>query len=814
MTRRPARHVNRTIAATAVATAVAAVALITPIRAQDGKAVYSRACASCHGDDAGGRLAPALVPFTRGSQDLLRIVRNGAGGMMTGFAAADVSDADVRAIESYLRSLPAPTGGSTGSTLPAPARAAVRGEPVTFGTSAVRASDRPTPARSADRIVEWPSVGADAANSRYSPLADINLANVSQLAVAWRWRPEERPLPEYNVVPGNFTSTPIMIDNVVYVSTNYNRVAAIDADTGAVKWVYDPRAYEGGLPLLAGGFRHRGVSAWRDSQNGNKLRILLASRYRLISLDAETGEPVASFGTNGVVDTSRDLSWAIDPSHFEINAAPTVYKDLVILGSAIGDNLLYRKTPPGDVRAYHARTGALVWRWSSIPQSPTDVGADTWVDGAWRDAGQIETWPGVTVDHARGLVYLPTGNPGNLYYGGARPGNNLFAETLIALDADTGKRKWHYQLVHHGLWDYSLPAQSMLMELTVDGRRIPAVTQLTKHGFVFAFDRVSGQPIWPIDERPVLQSDVPGEKTSPTQPFPTRPPPVSPQGVSLDDAFDLTAELKTAAQAEMQKYRIGPLFTPPSLQGSLIRPSSGGTGELGRRVVRSDDRHAVREDEQPARESPRAALRSEDQPQHARATRGPVLDRVRIGWRPQQLQRRVAAQQAALRRTRRHRHESGRRGVAGAIRLRRADAAKSSRTQGRDAARAIGDARNAWVHRHGRRFGIRGWWRPRALRLRQAHRTRGVARATAAPHERNANDLPVRKRTPVPPHHHRLGHRPGADGLRTAGAVARGGPTGRASPVRESRRRYQLTVSCGRISRPSMFVFTLCRLGP
>ena len=179
-----------------------------------------------------------------------------------------------------------------------------------------------------------------------------------------------------------------------------------------MKWVYDPRAYEIGMPLLAGGFRHRGVAAWRDAQDGNKLRIFLASRYRLFSLDAETGKPVSSFGLDGMVDTSKDLSWPIESSHFEINAAPTIYKDLVILGSAIGDNLLYKKTPPGDVRAYHARTGKLVWRWSSIPQSPTAVGAETWENQSWRDAGQIETWPGVTVDEKRGLVYLPTGKPG------------------------------------------------------------------------------------------------------------------------------------------------------------------------------------------------------------------------------------------------------------------------------------------------------------------------------------------------------------------------------------------------------------------
>jgi quinoprotein glucose dehydrogenase len=430
-------------------------------------------------------------------------------------------------------------------------------------------------------MVEWPYVGADKNNSRYSPLADINAATVRQLAVAWRWRPEERPMPEYRTVPGNFTSTPLMIDNVVYVSTNYNRVAALDAETGAVKWVYDPRAYELGMPLLAGGFRHRGVTPWRDASDGNKLRIFLASRYRLFSLDADTGKPVASFGNGGMVDTSRDLSWPIDPTQFEINAAPTIYKDLVIVGSSIGDRLLFKKTPPGDVRAYNARTGKLAWRWSSIPQSPTAPGADTWGSESWKDAGQIENWPGVTVDEQRGLVFVPTGNPGQLYYGGSRPGDNLFAESLIALDAETGTRKWHFQLVHHGLWDYSLPAQAMLMDLTVDGTKIAAVAQLTKHGFLFAFDRVSGKPVWPIEERPVPQSDVPGERTSATQPFPTRPPALSEQGVSLEDANDLTPEIREAARLEMQNYRMGPLFTPPSLKGSLIRPTPGGTVSWG-----------------------------------------------------------------------------------------------------------------------------------------------------------------------------------------------------------------------------------------
>lgn len=426
--------------------------------------------------------------------------------------------------------------------------------------------------------VEWPAVGGNQSNTRYSPLEDVTAGNVSQLEVAWTWRPEERPMPEFGTVPGNFTSTPLMIDNVVYVSTNYNRVAALDAETGAVKWIYDPHAYEGGMPALAGGFRHRGVAGWRD---GSNLRIFLASRHRLICLDAATGQPVPSFGNNGTVDLGENLIWDINKSHLEFNAAPVVYKDIVIVGSAIGDRLIYKNVPPGDVRAYHARTGKLLWSFHPIPQE-SEFGSQTWEGDAWRYTGGASVWAGVTVDEQSGLVYLPTSSPANLYYGGRRLGDNLFAETLVCLDAETGERQWYFQIAHHGLWDYDLPTQPILVPLDVDGRKIDAIVQLTKQGLIFVFDRRTGEPVWPIEERPVPPSDVPGERASPTQPFPTRPPHVLPTyGMSLDDAFDLTPELKAAAQAEMKKFRIGPLYTPPSLEGTLTRPSPGGAVNWG-----------------------------------------------------------------------------------------------------------------------------------------------------------------------------------------------------------------------------------------
>ncbi|MEE2964984.1 MAG: pyrroloquinoline quinone-dependent dehydrogenase [Acidobacteriota bacterium] len=427
-------------------------------------------------------------------------------------------------------------------------------------------------------IVEWPYVGADQANTRSSPADGVTPANVDQLQVAWTWRPEERAREEFGTVPGSFTSTPIMIDDTVYVSTNYNRVAALDAGSGAVRWIFDPRAYEDGMPALGGGFRHRGVTTWRD---GDALRIFLASRFRLFSLDAESGEVVDSFGEAGVVDLSRDLVWPIDRSHFEFNAAPVVFKDLVIVGSAVGDRVIYRRTPPGDVRAYDARTGALVWSFHTIPQEG-EFGSQTWENEAWRYTGATNVWAGMTVDEANELVFLPVGNPTNSYYGGQRLGDNLFAESLVALDANTGERAWHFQIVHHGVWDYDLPTQPMLMSIRVDGQAIDAVAQLTKQGLTFVFDRVSGEPVWPIEERAVPQSDVPGEVTSPTQPFPTRPPAVTTTtGMTLDDAFDLTPELREKARDAMGQFRIGPLYTPPSLEGSLVRPGGGGAVNWG-----------------------------------------------------------------------------------------------------------------------------------------------------------------------------------------------------------------------------------------
>jgi len=424
---------------------------------------------------------------------------------------------------------------------------------------------------------DWPQYGGDTEGTKYSPLDQIHRGNVRELAVAWEWKTGEAELKEFGTRPGTFQVTPLEIDNVLYLSTPYNRVVALDAETGALLWAYDPGAYRDGQPPNGTGFVHRGVAAWRD---GDHLRIFLNSRYRLICLDARTGKPVDSFGEEGEVDLTRGLVWDVNKKHYTNTSPPIVYRDLVIVGNGVGDRLVYPKDPPGDVRAFDARTGRLVWTFHPIPQ-PGEFGNETWGNDSWKFTGHTNVWAPMTLDSARGLLYLPLSTPSNDFYGGRRPGANVFAESLVCLDAATGVRKWHYQIVHHGLWDYDLASPPNLVTITVAGKRIDAVVQLTKMGFAFVFDRVTGEPVWPIEERPVPGSDMPGEKPWPTQPFPTKPPAFTEQGIFLEDAFDLTPELKAAAQAEMKKLTLGGLYTPPSPLGLLMRPGLIGGANWG-----------------------------------------------------------------------------------------------------------------------------------------------------------------------------------------------------------------------------------------
>ena len=426
----------------------------------------------------------------------------------------------------------------------------------------------------------WPFVGGDQAHTKYSAADDITIANVDELAIVWRWEPNEAPLEAYGTRPGPFQATPILIDDVLYLSTMYTRVVALDAETGEELWVFDPRAYEGG-PIGAGptGFKHRGVAYWSE---GNDARVFLNSRDRLYSIDAATGEPDEGFGEDGSIALTGGHGRPVSRHEFDQTSPPVVFENLVIVGSRVPDVVQRKYDPPGTVQAFNVRTGERRWVFFTVPQSSDDFGADTWENESWRYTGHANVWGLMSVDVERGLLYAPTSTPSSDYWGGRRIGANLFAESLVCLDARTGEQRWHFQAVHHGVWDYDLSAAPNLVTITVDGREIHAVVQVSKQGFAYMFDRVTGDPVWPIEERPVeTATDVPGEVLYPTQPFPTRPPPFSRQGVSLDDANDLTPEIHALALAAMQRFRLGPLFTPPSLRGTLQRPGASGGANWG-----------------------------------------------------------------------------------------------------------------------------------------------------------------------------------------------------------------------------------------
>ncbi|MXW37468.1 MAG: pyrroloquinoline quinone-dependent dehydrogenase [Acidobacteria bacterium] len=431
---------------------------------------------------------------------------------------------------------------------------------------------------------DWETHGGDPGGMKYSWLDEINRDNVDRLEVAWSWETGEEPLSMASspirgeqVAPGKFQGTPVVLDGVMYVSTSYSRVAAIDAATGEELWAYDPRAYEWGNLPRGCRFCHRGVAVWTD---GEERRVFINSRWMLVALDALTGEPIQSFGKDGVADLTENLMWETNRLLYTNTSPPVIYKDLVIVGSGVPDNRIFPRNPPGDVQAFNARTGEFVWSFHTIPQEG-EYGNDTWEDGSASYTGSANVWAPFTVDAERGLVYLPISTPNNDYYGGHRKGDNLFAESIVCLDANTGRRVWHFQTVRHGIWDYDLPAPPNLITIEVDGETIDAVAVVGKTGFVYVFDRVTGEPVWPIEDRPVPASDVPGERAAATQPYPTKPPPFGRQGFTEDDLMDFTPELKARALEIVEDYRLGSLFDPPSLEGTVIMPGIWGAGNWG-----------------------------------------------------------------------------------------------------------------------------------------------------------------------------------------------------------------------------------------
>jgi quinoprotein glucose dehydrogenase len=426
---------------------------------------------------------------------------------------------------------------------------------------------------------EWHYYGGDAASTRYAPLDQIDRHNVDDLQIAWRWKAHNfGPRPEFN-----YRTTPLMVNGVLYATAGTRRaVVAIDPASGETLWAYRIDEGERGAsaPRPNSG---RGVAYWSD---GDKETIfLITPAYNLVALSARTGRPVPDFGIDGIVDLRRGLDRDIDIDTARIGSSSpaVVVGDVVVVGNAFpaGSRPPTKEMMAGHIRGYDVRTGERLWIFHTIPE-PGEFGHDTWEQGSASYTGNVGVWTTFSADPELGYVYLPLEAPTGDFYGGHRLGDNLFSQSLVCLDAKTGERVWHYQTVRHGIWDYDLPAAPILLDINVDGRPIKAVAQVTKQAFTFVFDRITGDPVWPIEDRAVLQTDVPGERTAPTQPVPTKPAPFDRQGVTIDDLIDFTPELFEEAKELASNFRLGPLFTPPSLieedgtKGTLVQPGSLG----------------------------------------------------------------------------------------------------------------------------------------------------------------------------------------------------------------------------------------------
>ena len=514
----------------------------TSVQADRGRAAYGENCARCHGPElAGAENTPSL---------------SGSGFLAhwNGKSALDLLDRTRRTM---------PTDNPGGLTtrqytdIVAYLIAANR-----FRAGAVDLGGTAAPAITGSNT-EWRYYGGDAAGTKYSPLAQIDASNVNKLHIAWSWGAKNfGPAPEFN-----WEVTPLMVDGRLFLTAGTRRdVVSLNATTGETLWMY--RLEEGPRGETVARRNNRGLAYWSD---GADERILLISPgYQLVALDARTGRPVPGFGKDGLVDLWEGLDRAVvKPGEIGASSPAIVVRGVVVVGAALQAGVApqSKRNVPGYIRGYDVRTGKRLWTFRTIPQ-PGEFGHDTWENGSWEYTGNTGAWGPLSADEELGYVYVPVETPTGDFYGGHRPGNNLFGESLVCLDARTGRRVWHFQLVHHGVWDWDPPTAPTLLDITVAGRRIKAVAQITKQSWVYVFDRVTGKPVWPIEERPVPQSDVPGERTSPTQPFPSKPAAFDRQGFSLDDLIDLTPELKAEALKIGAQYRLGPMFTPPSIAGA------------------------------------------------------------------------------------------------------------------------------------------------------------------------------------------------------------------------------------------------------
>ena len=428
---------------------------------------------------------------------------------------------------------------------------------------------------------EWPTYGGDLGHTRYSALDQIDSSNFSELEVAWTFDAANfGPSPEYR-----YQSTPLMINGRVFTTAGSRRaVVSLDAKTGEILWMHSLDEGERGeyAPRQLSG---RGLAYWVSEDGSEERVIYVTPGYRMIALDAVTGNPVASFGDNGIVDLKQDADQQIDLITGEIglHSTPIVAKDVVIVGAAhrTGGNPKSRENVKGYVRGFNVHTGERLWIFHTIPL-PGEYGNESWLNESSAYTGNTGVWAQISVDLDLETVYLPVEAATGDYYGAYRPGDNLFSESLVAVDLNTGERKWHYQLVHHGIWDHDIPCAPILADVVIDGQLRKIVAQPTKQAFLYVFDRVSGEPIWPIEERGVELGDVPGEWYSPTQPHPTKPPPYDRQGVSEEDLIDFTPELRAKGIEVASWHKMGPIFTPPVVSsidgplGTLMAPATGG----------------------------------------------------------------------------------------------------------------------------------------------------------------------------------------------------------------------------------------------
>ncbi len=442
----------------------------------------------------------------------------------------------------------------------------------TFAATLLLSGILPLAAQTGAKNGEWRTYGGDLGNTKYSPLDQINSSNFNTLKLAWRFHTENLgPRPEFNM-----EDTPLMVKGVVYTTAGSRRdVVALDAGTGELLWVHGEKEGPRGAaaPRQLSG---RGLAYWAE---GNDERILYVTPgYRLISLDAKTGVPTPTFGKAGMIDLKLDDDQQIDLVTGEVglHATPLVAGNTVIVGAAhlAGGEPKSKSNVKGYVRGFDVKTGKRLWIFHTIPK-PGEFGYNTWEKDSAEYTGNTGVWAQISVDEDLGIAYLPVELPTGDYYGGHRPGSGLFGESIVAVDLKTGQRKWHYQLVHHGMWDMDIPCAPMLVDITVNGQPVKALAQPTKQSILYVFNRVTGEPIWPIVETPVAKGDVPGEWYSPTQPIPTKPPAYGRNGFSVDDLIDFTPELKAQGLALISKYKIGPLFTPP-----VVSKAGGPLGTL------------------------------------------------------------------------------------------------------------------------------------------------------------------------------------------------------------------------------------------